>query len=58
MVHDGINSRILCSLHTGTGTWPNTYLDDTRGKIVIYSWSMVARRQKSGKRCIFLDAEE
>src|SRR2546428_7257221 len=32
----------------------NTYLDDTLGKIVIYSWSMAARRGKSGKRCIFL----
>jgi hypothetical protein len=33
---------------------PNTYLDDTLGKTVIYSWSMAARRGKSGKRCIFL----
>ncbi len=32
---------------------PNTYLDDTRGKIVIYSWHMAASREKSGKRRIF-----
>src|SRR5262245_50642906 len=33
-------------------TRPNPYVDDTRGKIVIYSWNLVARKEKSGKRGI------
>jgi hypothetical protein len=31
---------------------PNPYVDDIRGKIVIYSWSLAARKEKSGKRGI------
>ncbi len=36
---------------------PNTNVDAMEGKIVIYSWGLCARRKKSGKKCIFLDAE-
>jgi hypothetical protein len=36
---------------------PNTNIGAMKGKIVIYSWSLFARGEKSGKRCICLDAE-
>ncbi len=38
-------------------SWPNTNIGAMKGKIVIYSWSLFARGEKSGKRCICLDAE-
>ncbi len=41
-----------------TSKRPNTYVDDTRSKIVIESGSMFARKEKSGNQCIFLDTEE
>jgi hypothetical protein len=38
--------------------WPNTYLDDTWGKIVIYSWSVAARREKKRQKVYLPDTEE
>jgi hypothetical protein len=47
---EGVVTRIRASSEAGSRkghddvrTGPNTYLDDTRGKIVIYSWRMATR---------------
>jgi hypothetical protein len=40
------------SLHRYLSFRPNPYVDDSRGKIVISSWNLVARKEKSGKRGI------